>query len=854
MKKIFSKSILTAIALALFLSSCISESILPDTPDIEGYKTVLLHITQADSDSATRLLSEAETRGISRPVCNGELLGFGTGDLYFVNAAGIVVRHFRIVNEPEDLPRGIIDRRLLTFSNTTISTAQLPSLTNIPGNATRAYIIGNTPNNERQGNINDIINRQLNITTQYNAFVPAGNPAGYGVNLFGRGTFAPHGSSTPANPVFTVTLPLAPTVARFEIGRIEGTGSIADFTVEGIFIDGHYRRASISGIINHHGVDAPNPNRMDRGTNSDLFQDGEPYFSFISGSNNSGALFDLNIDRTALAWQGGRSWRGRRAGTGVPAAPPASLLRVTPGTTSSWTGCTTVGCTIVHSGEYDVWSYHVFAHRNEDTAPPRIIIRLSHIHLINGTEITDSNHPYRYVTVREFYHNGVLVNGIRAGQVYRIATVWFDESDLRYVPNYLPAEADPRSSVATFVGAMYDFQRQELRAFVTSGATPTSWQWQVSTDNETWFNINGAITPNWVLPANFIHNSVAVAHGLPTGIFTGENVLYFRNAMVSGGRAITQDENRTLRIRFVRTTHTGNNDFITPGFGMTNGIRWADINRGSTSGTSGTTRVVLLNLGAENYAIATDGGLGSLFQWGRRPDGHQAVVWGKNAGTTIGTGSLPAARPTGQEIPDVDPVTGQIRTTSPLHGKFITDQTVYWNWGNMTDNLNLWGSGAGGWSLSRPSTYSWGDRARDNNPCRILLGNGWRLPSAWEWWDLLGGDGNNNPVAGTDVGWNDHNNTRWEWHPWRAQTGGAAIVSNIAGGSGNTNVSIILPAAWWRNSDADATLNYVGNWGIYWSGTQWNASFAWHVQFSNGHVWVRASGRALGFSVRCVAD
>ena len=409
MKKVLKHTIFSAIALALALSSCISENILPNPVEEKGYKTVSLHITQASK--------ETETRGISRPVCNGELLEFNSGDLYLYNAAtGQIIRHFRIIRAgaaPHNFATGgFINRDLLNFVNATSSA--LLEIPNVPGNVTHVAIVGNTPHNNTQGNINDVFNRQICITTQHSALTPEGQPQKPGVNLFGM--TAP---LVRVGDVATGTLLLSPTVARIEIGSIVGTGSIVDFTVEGIFIDNHYRRASVSGVIPNHGDAQPNPNRMGRGTNATLFAPGQPYYSFIiGGPTNSGALFDLRPDNNI------NTWRGQRAGN-VPGA-------VRPGGITNVTNCTAIGCTNNHSNIPNVWAYHLFAH-SAGTSPPNVVIRLSNIRLINETAPQPG---YRFLTVSRLYdQTGTAVTSIRSGNTYHIAVVLFYEGDLRLLPN-----------------------------------------------------------------------------------------------------------------------------------------------------------------------------------------------------------------------------------------------------------------------------------------------------------------------------------------------------------------------------------------------------------------------------------
>jgi hypothetical protein len=62
-----------------------------------------------------------------------------------------------------------------------------------------------------------------------------------------------------------------------------------------------------------------------------------------------------------------------------------------------------------------------------------------------------------------------------------------------------------------------------------------------------------------------------------------------------------------------------------------------------------------------------------------------------------------------------------------------------------------------------------------------------------------------------------------------------------------------MPAAGYR-TNSDGTLNYRGNFGYYWSSTEFG-SFAWDLYFFNGNAGTSYGYyRTLGLSVRCVAE
>ena len=374
------KTILMLATLAIVFNSCISENLIPYTPiEVEGYKTISLHITQ--SPTTIRSLSGCnvkecesgiETRGVSHPI-SGELVQFNHGDLYLVNHLGFVVEHFRITpsgGTPTDIPAGIINRDEFNFNP---AATDVLTLTNVRGNVTEVIIIGNTSYNATEGNVNVIGTRVLDIISQYCARTP-------GVNLFSQ-TLTP--LTHVGGDLWETSLYLAPTVARFEIAEIVGMGNIAAFEVTGIFMNNFFSRAHINGNIITASL-------WNGGTDLDAFVSGQGYFT------TNGALFD------------------------------------TPNLTGNHTNNRTVRPT--GGGANDVWSYQVFAPTNPTTLTlaqqPHIVIRLSNVVLIGE----DNPSPNDYLlVVNNFYQNGTPLNEdfrIRAGEVYRLERVVFSETDL----------------------------------------------------------------------------------------------------------------------------------------------------------------------------------------------------------------------------------------------------------------------------------------------------------------------------------------------------------------------------------------------------------------------------------------
>ena len=198
--------------------------------------------------------------------------------------------------------------------------------------------------------------------------------------------------------------------------------------------------------------------------------------------------------------------------------------------------------------------------------------------------------------------------------------------------------------IAAFVNVMYDFQNQTLEAFTNAGGEAISWQWQMSVRIggtsgtwSAWENIPGANSPNFTIPANFMYDTVFDNHPrIPQG--TNEQAPNAAVLLVNGHRT------NTVEIRFQSIMHNPNTPngvvtspleilFIrtnTSGFGGSGNERFLVVNRAhhnNDNSKPNTIRLALLNLGASNNIDDGSGGMGNFFQWGRRADGHERIVW-----------------------------------------------------------------------------------------------------------------------------------------------------------------------------------------------------------------------------------
>jgi len=189
---------------------------------------------------------------------------------------------------------------------------------------------------------------------------------------------------------------------------------------------------------------------------------------------------------------------------------------------------------------------------------------------------------------------------------------------------------------------------------------------------------------------------------------------------------------------------------------------------------------------------------GWLFQWGRYADGHQFRTSGNVAGP----------RTTG-----LDAVTGQ---PTPVENRFIMNSSgaQSWNWRTHAGTDDLW---------TRNN--------RVNDPCP----SGWRIPTDAEWQGILTGGANGNHRAWVSAS----GSQGWRFYPY---------VNGVRAPA----PTLFLPAAGWRNR-VNGALSLVGTHGYYWSSSV-SGTDARVFWFNSGSVGVVNGNRALGFSVRCVAE
>ncbi|MDR1545043.1 MAG: hypothetical protein LBS50_11710 [Prevotellaceae bacterium] len=400
------------------------------------------------------------------------------------------------------------------------------------------------------------------------------------------------------------------------------------------------------------------------------------------------------------------------------------------------------------------------------------------------------------------------------------------------------SSAPTGAKLTTFVNVMYDFQHQTIEAYNTGGIG-TDYVWSVSTSGSanSFTSVDAPNSPFFTVPANF-------SDRYNSGDYLCDT-LWFQCTISNPKGPATTDN--LFNIIFIKTTSAGY------GIDENTGVRYLTLQKGEDGAfNAGTMKMALLSLG-QSADWTLDGGytpnnnagdLGDFYQWGRVADGHQNVVWSKNAShenQILLLGETPEN--TSDNIaynayvsPSYDTSTCQVEAGN-YYGKFITSNDVYtWYSG---PNCGLWGT-ANGSSRNYQGSLDFTWTHPTNNPCPL----GWRIPSHWNWWDILDGNGSNSPATILSNIY-FYNNT-WQWRD---------VINNAIGGEIITNKNgekIFFPAAGTRQNDGNFAYN--GSRGAFWSSTFIYENEVCIMNFSSSNTSFRGYNFvANGACARCVA-
>jgi hypothetical protein len=355
--KIFNKLnhlIIISLALTCFMMSGCEANI--ERPDDEAVTPALPRVIHL-------AINQNSLRSIDTPIGEKQPVEFDSGDLYLVNAAGMIVRHFEITGRSSgivtDRNSGVINRAELDKAFT---------ITEVDASVTQIAIAGNTAGNYRMGSFANMNRRLIDVFSQQSA---------NSVNTIGVGRLRLSPVLDNGSQVYNCVINVVPTVARIEITDITGADNIASFSVEGIFVNNFYVQGHVSGemltnLSNRRGLPTNNINNFTPTSTPGLLNHWH--------GTGTGSLASVDTPRF-----GGR----------FPVASP---------------------------GAGNVWSFQIFAEpQNSNSTPtefPDIVFRIGDIQLKDGTSVTGS----RLVVLRDFIHQSANAGrlGMHAGNVYHI--------------------------------------------------------------------------------------------------------------------------------------------------------------------------------------------------------------------------------------------------------------------------------------------------------------------------------------------------------------------------------------------------------------------------------------------------
>jgi hypothetical protein len=397
MKTIIRTAFIAFAAIAAVLTGCSKEN--PSTETETG----------TDERSVFMKIDIPETRAPGHHVEDNSDVVVGDACIYFTNGINGVISHVVIdFANPSDPYKS-------STKTVGIATAKAGfEVASLPGSVTRVSVVGNMGTGYNYAAISNIsqIDPSVTVLGQYDT---AGGVAN--VTLFGRsvGAF----TAVAGQPgKYTTKVVLEPVGSRLEVGRITATNTAANvsniksFTVGGIFINNYYGQMAIDGS-----------------SASAITDNGSTESNYTASyyATNAAAL----IDETAFFALDDATTYGPVTGADVS----------------------------------DVWGYNLLAPSfTTPAAPvaPHIVVKIQDVVIEDGTALGDavSYAGEWWLTVRNFYDNGVKITSLDNGYVYRIKSLAFNESNLTELPemNTIDLKVEVTPIKWTSIDVAYDWQ------------------------------------------------------------------------------------------------------------------------------------------------------------------------------------------------------------------------------------------------------------------------------------------------------------------------------------------------------------------------------------------------------------
>lgn len=357
--------------------------------------------TKGVEESATKsvvlkLSNGPSTYSVEAPKGGTEVV-FAHGDLYFATEAGAIMKHYTI-NANATADNNINMGELVATGGKEIS--------GLPGNVTRAYIVGNYQDGKGTNNVSTLPTGGP-ISAVKNHLLKVENQVDFDlVNLYGEGKLEQQVAGTVDNK-WKVTIDLVPTVARIQLGEIRGSHNLESFEVKGVFMDNYYSDASVIGtvgtLVNNEDADA----------------DGT---AFRKGSG----LYPDILEKSIYDW-----YPTTLKSSEVPGAPSAKA-----GT------------------DGEMWGYNLFSQASVVgetvvSAVPRVIIRLENVKAAAASGVTFDGS--QYLTVKGLQQAGVDVTKLEPGHIYTIDLLSFHGIHLTTAPNMAPIDVTVTITKFTWV-------------------------------------------------------------------------------------------------------------------------------------------------------------------------------------------------------------------------------------------------------------------------------------------------------------------------------------------------------------------------------------------------------------------